>query len=424
MRTQIDMAQAITDKLVRELTSPASGNHVTYDEDLSGFGIRITAAGAKSFVLNYRVAGRERRLTIGRYPAWSVEAARREAKRLRQEVDKGHDPLAKRTTERRAPTMGDLCDRYISDYLPKKREASAKDDKAMIAGIIRPRLGAEKVERIRHSTIDDLHRSLKATPYRANRVAALLSKMFSLAIKWEMRADNPAKGVERNQEVKRERYLSPAEITTLTDALAAYKSQTAANVVRLLLLTGARRGEVLKAEWAQFDLEAGVWTKPASTTKQKKLHRVPLSDGALALLARIHGAAPQDDDGKLESPFLFPGVRSGQPLSEIRDEWKAIALSAGLYDAIPGKNEKGEPIDVKRVNCRLHDLRHTYASILASAGLSLPIIGRLLGHTQASTTQRYSHLMDDPLRAATNRVGDIVGGKKSAEVHPIREGAA
>jgi integrase len=415
------MAQAITDKLVKDLAKPASGNSITYDEEVPGFGIRVTKAGAKSFVLNYRVAGRERRLTIGRYPAWSVEAARKEAKRRRQEVDKGHDPLAKRTAERRAPTVGDLCDRYISDYLPKKREASAKDDKAMIAQIIRLRLGAEKVERIRHSNIDDLHRSLKATPYRANRVVALLSKMFSLAVKWEMRADNPAKGVERNQEVKRERYLSPAEIVALTDALATTKSQTAANVVRLLLLTGARRSEVLKAEWAQFDLEAGVWTKPAATTKQKKLHRVPLSDGATALLKSILDAAPRDDDDKLKSPFLFPGTRSGQPLSEIRDEWEAIALAAGLFDVVPGKNAKGEPIEVKRVNCRLHDLRHTYASILASAGLSLPIIGQLLGHSQPATTARYSHLLDDPLRAATNRVGDIVGGKKSADVVPLRQ---
>jgi integrase len=247
--------------------------------------------------------------------------------------------------------------------------------------------------------------------------------MFSIAVgdlSW--RADNPARGVKRNEEVKRERYLSGEEIARLTKALSEHKDQTVANIIRLLLLTGARRGEVFQAEWSQLDLDGEVWVKPSAMTKQAKLHRVPLSDGAVALLKGIHEAAPRDSAGNLKSKYVFPGPRSGQPMTEIKDEWRAIAIAAGLYDEAPPAKKGGKPVKV--VNCRIHDLRHTYASLLVSAGLSLPIIGALLGHTQASTTHRYAHLMDDPLRQATNQVSAIVGGKKSADVHDIREGVA
>jgi integrase len=417
------MAERITDAAVRNMVPPASGNRIVYDSEIVGFGVRITKAGAKSFVLNYRAEGRERRLTIGRYPAWSVERARKEAKELRRRVDAGADPLAKREADRGAPTVGDLCDRYTEEHLPRKRASSARNDKAMIAQIVRPKLGSDKVGRVSHSDIDRLHRSLKATPYRANRVLALLGKMFVLARKWGWRGDNPAEGVERFPESKRNRYLSGAEMTRLAVVLAAEADKPAANIVRLLLLTGARSGEVRGLKWSQLDLEAGVWIKPGATTKQKTEHRVPLSDGAAALLREIHGAAPRDDEGVLRSDLVFPS-RAGGVRGDIKKQWAAIAIAAGLYDVEPGTDEEGKPIEVKRVNCRIHDLRHTYASVLVSAGLSLPIIGALLGHTQPQTTARYAHLMDDPLRQATNRAADVILGKPAADPVPIREGVA
>jgi integrase len=417
------MAQRLSERLIRDLPSPPSGNRVFYDNEVPGFGVRVTAGGARSFVLNYRVAGRERRMTIGRFPAWPLELARKEAKKRRQEIDTGADPLRERSDHRDAPTLGDLCDRYIEEHLPEKRVMSAADDKSMIEKIIRPRLGAEKLASIDRTAIVKLHRSLTATtPYRANRVLALLSKMFNLAITWEWRTDNPAKGVKKNKEAKRKRYLSPAEIARLTEVLADHVDQASANIVRLLLLTGARRGEVLQAEWSQFDLKAGKWTKPSAMTKQDEEHVVPLSDGAIALLNGVLEAAPRDDNGNLTSRFVFPGLRSGAARTEIKDEWRAIALAAGLYDELPPAKQGGKPVRV--VNCRVHDLRHTYASLLVSAGLSLPIIGALLGHTQASTTHRYAHLMDDPLRAATNTVSAVVTGKKSGDVVPIAERVA
>jgi len=392
----------LTDTVVRSLEPPPSGSRITYDGagGVRGFGLRVTATGAKAFILNYTVAGRERRLTIGTYSAWRVATARREAERLRQEIDRGIDPLGEKIAEREAPTVDELCDRYLAEHAVKKR--TARGDESMIKRVVKPAIGRMKVASIAYSDIDRLHRKLSETaPYQANRLVALLSKAFSLAIRWKMRADNPCKGVERNHEERRNRYLSGDELRRLTEALTMHKPRAAADAVRLLLLTGARRGEVLSAEWSQFDLAEGVWTKPSSHTKTKIEHRVPLSAPARQLLAEMRANAP-------DSTYLFParaGAETGH-LTEIKKSWAALCKAADLS------------------GIRIHDLRHTYASVLASAGLSLPIIGALLGHTQPRTTARYAHVSDDPLRAATERAGAIIGGKgDGGEVVPLERGA-
>src|SRR5947207_634615 len=183
-------ADRLDDRFVRELQPPSSGNRVHYDrggkEPVRGFGLRVTASGAKSFVLNYTIAGRERRLTIGGYPAWSVAAAREQAKSLRRRIDSGEDPLAEKQAERAAATVSVLCDRYLTDHASRKR--TEKQDRAYIERFIRPRLGSRKVDSISFSDLDGLHRRLtkESGPYLANRAAALLSKMFALAIRWGM----------------------------------------------------------------------------------------------------------------------------------------------------------------------------------------------------------------------------------------------
>src|ERR1700730_7381837 len=382
---------------------------------MNGFGAPATRWGGAAFVLDYLARGVERRYTIGSYPDWKVATAREEAKRLKRLVDQGRDPMGERHEERAAPTVNDLVDQYLSEHAPRKRERSRRDDQSMIAQWIKPELGNQKVADVRHEDIERLHRKIttRGAPTRANRVAALLSKMFAMAIRWEMRADNPARGLERNSEEKRTRYLSGDELRRLTEALAVYENQTVANAIRLLLLTGARRGELLAARWDQFDLKEGVWTKLSSHTKQKREHRVPLSGPPRQLLAEMREAADRQAAGANRAPsrFLFPARRAPRQLAkinvrgvaresqesdghmvEIKGPWRAICAQAGLS------------------SIRVHDLRHSYASILASAGLSLPVIGALLGHTQPGTTARYAHLFDDPLRAATERVGAIVAG--------------
>jgi integrase len=378
------MAKRITETLVKSLISPSKGNQITYDTDLKGFGVRITAKGAKSFVLNYRVGGQERRLTIGSYPEWTAAAARKEVEGVKRRIDVGEDPMARRHEERAAATVADLCKLYEERHLPKKRPSSQRDDRSIIGKCIIPRFGKVKAAAIRYSDIEGLHRDLTlAAPYRANRTVALLSKIFSLAIKWELVVENPAKGIERNPEQPRARYLEIAELDRLLGVLSLHPHQQAANAVRLLLLTGARRSEVLSATWEQFDLDAGCWVKPAASVKQKRLHKVPLSLAAIELLRDMRAKANSEC-------FLFPGKSSNAPITDIKKSWASICAKAQINGV------------------RLHDLRHTYASHLASAGSSLPIIGALLGHTQAQTTQRYAHLFDDPLRTATEHVGALM----------------
>lgn len=211
--------------------------------------------------------------------------------------------------------------------------------------------------------------------------------MFALAVRWKIRPDNPATAFIRNPEHPRERFLDRNEIERLSSTLASHQNQRFAQIIRLVLLTGARRGQVLNARWEHFDLDAGVWTKPAATTKQRRLHRAPLATAAVQLLRVIRANVPVD------CPWVFPGDVEGRPVHEIKWFWNDVRTQAGL----PG--------------VRVHDLRHTFASLLVSGGMSLPMIGKLLGHTQVQTTLRYAHLSDDPLRAGLNQVGDMLKPK-------------
>jgi integrase len=396
----------IDDALVRRLEPPATGNRIVYDGDhknaVRGFGARITAAGVRSFVLNYRHLGRERRLTIGQWPAWSATAAREHAGQLRFEVEKnGADPLAQREAERDAPTMRRLIERFEEDELPRLRPSTAAEYRHLCNKLLIPRLGALKVSAVTRDDVETLHRDVTngtgqrrgkrkagGAPYQANRAVALLRRLFNLAGRRGWRMDNPAKGIARNPEERRARYLSQAEIAKLTAALAKAEDRELANAVRLLLLTGARRAEVLNATWSQFDVKEGVWTKPSAHTKQRKEHRVPLSAPAQQLLEEMSRSAAGER--------LF---RDGA-IDDLQDFWTEIRAAAELADV------------------RIHDLRHSYASILASAGLSLPIIGQLLGHTQAATTHRYAHLFDEPLREATERVAAFIATAGAPKAEP------
>ena len=385
------MATKLTDAIVKRLPIPDKGNKIYYDSKVRGFGCRVTAAGARAFILNYRThSGRERRITIGSFADWPPTTARERAKELKRDIDDGGDPLGEIKTERAAPTFSDLCDRFIAEYLPRKRPSTQHAYRLQIDNLIRPALGRMKVAEITFSDIDNLHRKVTAngTPVHANRILSLVSRMLAMAVRWKMRADNPGRGIERNTESKRRRYLSKDELARLTQVLAKYPDQQVADIVRLLLLTGARRGEVLHAKWEQFDLDGGIWTKPGATTKQKTDHIVPLSAPARELLSKLRR--------KRSGDYLFPG-RLGEHRLDIKNSWKVICRSAGI------------------TGLRVHDLRHAFASFLVSDGISLPIIGRLLGHTQPATTARYAHLHDDPLRLATEKVGRLYvvsGGRR------------
>jgi integrase len=392
------MAQRLTDRLVNGFSPPTAGNRIFYDDVVGGFGCRVTAAGTRAFVLNYRRRsdGLERRYTIGSFPEWTVAGARDEAKLLRRAIDAGDDPVGKHRDQRQAPTINDLCDRYEVEQLPKRRVATQRDYKLMLAAHIRPALGKRKVGTLSFADVDGMHRQITKEngPYQANRVIALMSRLCSVAVQWRWRTDNPCKGIERNDEVKRKRYLTSAEIERLSAALADHDDKDAADIFRLLLLTGARRGEVQSLRWVDIDIERGVWTKPGATTKQRTEHIVPLNAPARQLVA---------SRGRGEGEYVFPG-RNGGHRVEIKGNWRRVCQAANI------------------TGLRIHDLRHSYASILASSGVGLHAIGALLGHTQPQTTHRYAHLFDDHLRQATERVGEVVmpANTPKAKVTPIR----
>jgi integrase len=401
----------LSDAIVKRLPLPAKGHTIIPDDKvpgLTGFGVRLTANGARSYVLRYRVkkTGRDRTYTIGDAGVWRVTEARDKAKKLKRLVDDGGDPSGDLKAERKAPDMAELCERFIAEHLPRVRASTRINYARLIELHILPFLGKNtKVAEVKFADVDALHRKLTkaGTPYIANRIAAILSKMFNLAIRWEMRTDNPTKGIERNYESKRKRYLSDdgAELTRLTAALFAHPDQQAADIVRLLLFTGCRKGEALAARWADLDLTKGVWTKLGSTIKQKTDHVAPLSAPARALLSRIREEQARAHPHRLPE-YVFAGRFGHNHRASIKRNWAAICKAA----AISG--------------LRIHDLRHSFASQLVSSGHSLALIGALLGHSNPHTTARYAHLYDDPQRAAVERIGALIENAGKPAAQPVK----
>lgn len=400
------MVKRLNNKLVAELPP----GEMCWDDDpkATGFGVRTYVGGGKSFFVDYRIDGRQRRITIGPFPRWSADAARERAKELRKQIDRGVDPAGTKRERREAPTVQDLIDRYIADHLPTKAASRAYDDKAML-GVIASKLGKHtKVADIHGGDIADMHRKITESgrPVRANRILTVCSKMFSLALvpragetlPWRNAVQgNPCKGIKKNHEEGRERFFSQTELAAISEALTKYPG-VAADCVRLIMLTGCRPAEALKARWPEFDAEPGYWCKPSAHTKQRRVHKVPLSPAATELVDRLRD--------KHRGEWVFPGDKPGQHLAALWHVWHFVRKETGL-----GKD------------ARAYDLRHTFASVGAGGGLSLPIIGRLLGHTQSRTTQRYAHLADDPVREAAEKITAVItgAGKTGARIVKLHE---
>jgi len=424
----------LTDTLVGKL-APRESNYTLWDPRVMGFGIHVTPNGVKSFVFKFTRNGRQGWITIGKSSAWKADAARERAQEMRKQLDQGLDPRQKIEAEKKAPTVSDLAGRYLEEHADiHNKERSAKEARALVEKIIKPKLGELRAKDVTREHVEQLLRELKKTPIRANRVRSCLSKMFNLAEQWNLRPDfsNPCHHVKPYKESKRERFLNRLELEALGLELDAREAEIPYVVaaLRLLVFTGARLSEVLQLTWDRVDMERRVFVIVDHKTDKTGKKFIPINAPVLAALGYEldeRGEIVADERGNpkrregaiirlLNNPHVLPGDKPGEGLSQIHKEWDKIRTSAGK--TLRKKIEEGggsllEDVDLS--DLRIHDLRHCFASIGAEAGLSLPIIGKLLGHTQAATTQRYAHLAASPLRAASEdiagRLVEALGGK-------------
>lgn len=382
-------------RLTKREVDKALPDTFLWDAELKGFGLRVTSAGTKSFLIQYRTrSGRSRRMTLGGYPALTPDQARDLARAELGSVAQGHDPAELRSLVRQVPTVRDMCAYYWGDYARSNglKQKTVNDAKHLLQRFVLPEIGALKVSEVRGADIRKLHADARdaVRRYQANRLLAVLSRVFSLSVEEEYRTTNPCKGVKKFPEDQRTRHLSEAEVARLLDACDRAEDRAAADAVRLLLFTGARLQEVLKAPWSQFDLDRGVWEKPSSHTKTKRQHRVELGAPALAVLRRMRTQSPW-------GRFLFPGRQrpdsaEERPRSDLKRPWARITADAGLDDV------------------SLHDLRRTTASFMLDENVPLTVIGAALGHSQIATTQRYARLRQSAQQEGVNRATERMLG--------------
>lgn len=383
----------LTKREIDALSAVGDSPAYLWDDTVPGFGIKALPSGSKRFILKYRADGggrsaRQRWLTIGTYGPITLDQARDLARQAHAEIARGGDPQGRKSSLRAAPTMNDVWSRFEAEELPRKKALTQRDYRAIWNDVIYPKFGTSKVETLARSDIDRFHKAYRDTPYRANRALALLSRLMSLAEAWEWRTQgsNPCRYVSRFEERARTRFLTSGELKRLGAVLPKLEAEgaitsTARNAIELLLLTGARLNEVLTAKWQWVDFKKGVLSLPDSKTGAKPIY---LSEQAKIVLKRQKGAVAS----KL---YIFPSAANPKkPYVNLRKPWERVCLSATID------------------NVRLHDLRHTAASIAVAQGASLPVIGRLLGHSQSQTTQRYAHVDTDPALKVANEIGSFV----------------
>jgi len=375
----------LTKRTVEAAKPDRERDSVIWDEEISGFGLRVWPSGRRVYILKYRTTeGRQRKVTIGQHGPITAEQARKIALQWLSDTSHGADPAHKRSEARSAPTLANLANRYMEEHAKvKKRRGSAQSDETLLRLHILPQLGSMKVNAIDRRDIGQLHHAMRKRPGAANRTLALLSKMFNLAEKWGLRSDgsNPCRHVEKYRERKIERFLSNKELARLGEVLAeAERTQTEMPSViaalRLLLFTGCRLSEILTLHWDEVDLENQCLRLRESKTGAKVVYLPPPAIEVLSTIER------QDDN-----PFVIMGAKRASHLVNLQKPWRRIRAKASLEDV------------------RIHDLRHSFASVAAASGLSLPIIGALLGHNQPATTARYAHLAADPMKQAAATTG-------------------
>jgi integrase len=379
-----------------DAAKPGGRDRCLWDAEVKGFGLRVRPSGVRVYILQYRAGiGRQaplRRYTIGKHGApWTPEQARREAKRILGEVAAGEDPAKQRRDERiaekEAPTVRYVSEQWLAEHVEAKRKPrTAFDYRRLLNSVILPTLGAKKMAALTRADVARLHYARRATPYEANHALRVLSAMCNWAEVHGFRPEhtNPCRRIEKYREHSRERFLSSKELRRLGRALAVAERSGAvtpwtAGAIRLLVFTGARLNEILTARWEWVSMTEGTLALPDSKTGKKTIHLNPPALDVLAALPRLEG-----------NPYIICGAKPGAHLVNLEKPWRR-ARKAALLDDV-----------------RIHDLRHSFASVAVAGDASLPLIGGLLGHTQPQTTARYAHLATDPLKATAELVGNRI----------------
>jgi integrase len=357
-----------------------------YDDDLKGFGIRVRPSGRRTYFVMMRHKCVMRRFTIGSHGAVTAEAARLKAKQIISDLAIDKNPTEVEDTVRNSVTVRSLGDRFIDEYIPCHLKPSTQGEyKRCVEIFINPEIGTMKLVSVERTDIAKIHHQLRHIPYQANRVLGVISTMFNLAESWGLRPQfsNPCRGVKKFKEKKRERFLNREELRRLGEALRIEEefAPSAVACIRLLLLTGCRLGEIQTLKWSYLDLDTCLAFLPDSKTGRKTLY---LGSVAVKLIKSI----PRRNN----NPYVIAGDIEGQHLTDMQKPWRRIRKLADLPDV------------------RIHDLRHTFASSGVALGQGLPIIGRLLGHTQPQTTARYAHLAASPALEVADKISESLAG--------------
>lgn len=362
------------DKMSFEGASEASQD-IRWDDEIPGFGVRVWPNGKKTFVIRYRANGRRRYLTLGRYGVITLFQARELARERLFEVAKGKDPQDDRKRERTGKTFADLKRAYIERHAKPRKKSWLKDEQRLDKHVM-PKWQSRPVRSIKREDAIDLHERIGETaPIMANRVIAMLSKMFSLASQWGYLDEgmiNPVASIEPFPEKSRDRFVTQDEMPKLLVAIESEENPYIRALIWLYLLTGLRKDELRTLKWSDIDLKRS--EVRLADTKTGRPHYLPFPIHAIEILKSL----PR----QIDNPFVFCGRKYGYPVHNVSKPWLRIRKAAEIEDV------------------RLHDLRRTLGSWLAISGHSLPLIGRILNHTNASTTQVYARFSQDPLREA------------------------
>jgi len=419
-------------KRTLDALEPREKQFTEFDTDIKGFGVRVMPSGARSFIVEYRpgAGGRsvaKRRLTLGRYGAMTVDQARTAALNALAHIRLGSDPQDEKSRQRASLSVADLIGLFTAEHVNAKLKVGTAQGYKIALEKLRAAHGGIKASQLMRAQVAALHARMRGNPYGANRFLAVASKLYSWGGDRGLLPEghaNPAAKIGRYKEDSRERFLTSGELARLGDALREAEtvglpwtvdekkpkakhlarpenrrtliSPFAIAAIRLLILTGARLREILHARWEHADFERGILFLPDSKTGKKPIFLNVAALAVLADLPRIVG-----------NPHIIAGAKRDAPRADLKKPWGAICKAAGLE------------------GLRIHDLRHSFASVGAGASMGLPIIGKLLGHSQATTTQRYAHLGDTPARAAVETIGAAISaamaGRKPTPPIPSRK---